>query len=377
MNKSKLLDKLKIFSKPDPILTLFAVLSSIAGFIAIYSATQSMGTIRLLIIQIVAFLLGFVCMLVISNVDYELFMDANKYIFIGNILLLVLVLFIGMGKESTGTQGWIDLGPVSFQPSEVVKLGFILTFSKHLLAVKRDINYLPTLFGLTMHMLVFVFLIMLQPDLGTAMVFLFIFLSMIFVAKISYKYIITLFAVLAVLTPLFWHFKDVFLSPYQVNRLLVFLDPHRDPAGAGYNVIQSEISIGSGKLFGKGYLNGTQNQLEYLPAKHTDFIFATIGEEWGFAGCILIVFLLAAIVIRCIYIAQTAKDDYGSFICTGIASMFLFHILENIGMCILLMPVTGIPLPFISYGGTSMLTSMMAIGFVNSVASASKPRNMF
>ncbi len=376
MNKNTFFDKFKIFKNLDPILTFLALISAFVGLVAIYSATNSMGTPRLVIIQAVALIIGFICLTLISNVDYELFMDANKYIFIGNILLLVLVLFIGMGKESTGTKGWIDLGPVSFQPAEVVKLGFILTFSNHLLAVKKDINYIPTLLGLVLHVGIFVFLIMLQPDLGTAMVFVFIFLSMLFIAKISYKYIIGFFVTLAVLAPLFWFFKDKILSPYQVNRLLVFFDPYRDPTGSGYNVIQSEISIGSGQFFGKGFLQGTQNQLEYLPAKHTDFIFATIGEEWGFVGCIVVVALLASVIIRCIYIASTAKDEYGSFICIGIASLFLFHVLENIGMCIMLMPVTGIPLPFISYGGTSLLTSMMAIGFANSVA-ASRHHRMF
>ncbi len=376
MAKKNFKEKFKILSAPDKILTLLAVLCSVAGFFAIYSATNSMGPTRFVIVQVAAFLIGFVLMILISNVDYELFMDTNKYIFWGNVLLLVLVLFVGMGKESTGTKGWIDLGPVSLQPAEIVKLGFVLTFSNHLLRVKRDINYLPVLFGLALHVGVFILLIMLQPDLGTALVFVFMFLSMLYVAKISYKYILTVSIAVFVLAPLFWIFKDKILSPYQLERILVFFDPERDPTGSGYNVIQSIISIGSGKLFGKGYLNGNLNQLEYLPAKHTDFIFATIGEEWGFVGCIIILLLLSSIVLRCIYIAQTAKNEYGAFICTGIAAMFLFHILENIGMCIQLMPVTGIPLPFISYGGTSMLTSMMAIGFVNSVA-ANRRVNMF
>ncbi len=361
--------KFKIFYSLDKLLSILALISSIVGLFAIYSATKSMGTPRLVIVQIVAVCLGIILMILFSNIDYEIFSDAVKYIFIGNVFLLVLVLFVGMGKDSTGTQGWIDLGVVNFQPAEIVKIGFILTFSSHLYRVRQDINYIPTLLLLTLHAGIFIFLILLQPDLGTALVFLFIFLTMVFAAKISYKYVITFFLIIGILTPLFWFFKDKILSPYQVERFLVFLDPYRDPNGTGYNVIQSEISVGSGKLFGKGFLSGTQNQLEYLPAKHTDFIFATIGEEWGFLGCIVVVFLLFAIILRCIYIAATAKDFYGSMICTGISAMFLFHVLENIGMCIRLMPVTGIPLPFISYGGTSILTSMLSIGIVNSVAS--------
>lgn len=376
MLKSNALDKFKFFKNADFILTTLAILCSVCGIVAINSATYSYGTAKYVIIQSIACVIGLILMFIISNVDFELFMDANKYIFTGNLLLLVLVLLIGIGAESTGTKGWIDLGPVSFQPSEIAKIGFVLTFANHLVKVKNDINYIPTLLGLFLHMGLFVFLILLQPDLGTAIVFFFIFLSMIFVAKISYKYIIIFFGALAVLAPLFWLLKDKILSPYQIDRILVFFDPYRDPNGSGFNVIQSEISIGSGKIFGKGYLSGTQNQLGYLPAKHTDFIFATIGEEWGFFGCMLIVVLLFLLVARCIYIAATTDNMYGALICTGISAMFLFHILENIGMCIQLMPVTGIPLPFISYGGTAIITNFMAIGFVNSV-SLSRHLKMF
>lgn len=366
----KAVSKFNFIKNADFILTTLALLCAVCGIFAIYSATHSYQTPKYVIIQSAALVIGLVLMFAISNVDFELFMDANKYIFIGNLILLILVLLIGTGAESTGTKGWIDLGPVSFQPSEIAKIGFILTFANHLMRVKDDINYVPALAGLVLHVGIFIFLIMLQPDLGTAIVFFFIFLSMIFVAKISYKYVLAFFITLAVLAPLFWIFKDKILSPYQVDRILVFFDPYRDPNGSGFNVIQSEISIGSGKVMGKGFLSGSQNQLGYLPAKHTDFIFATIGEEWGFFGCIFIVLLLFAIVMRCIYIAATTDNIYGSFICTGISAMFLFHILENIGMCIQLMPVTGIPLPFISYGGTSLITNFMAIGFVNSVASS-------
>lgn len=341
----------------------------VVGLIAVFSATYSMTNgMRLVMIQGAAFLLGCALMVAISFFDYELLGDASRYIYIGNVILLVLVLFIGMGRESTGTKGWIDLGIVSVQPAEIVKIGFILTFAYHLTRVKEDINYIPTLLLLFLHVGILVGLILLQPDAGTAMVFVFIFLSMLFVAKISYKYVAAFFAVILVGAPTFWYFKDRFLDQYQIDRLLVFFDPYRDPTGTGYNVIQSEISIGSGQFLGKGYLQGTQNQLEYLPAKHTDFIFATIGEEWGFIGAVAVVLLLAAIILRCIYIAQHTEDLYGKFICTGVAAMLAFHTFENIGMCLQLMPVTGIPLPFISYGGSSMVTNLLAIGFVNCVS---------
>ncbi len=343
--------------------------AALLGLAAIFSATYSMGTMKMILVQGAALVIGLVAMFVISQVDYELWGEATKLIYIGNVALLVLVLFIGMGRDSTGTRGWIDLGVVSFQPAEIVKLGFILTFAKHLQNVKNDVNYIPTLLLLTLHMAVLVGLILLQPDAGTAMVFVFIFISMLFVAGFSYKYLAIGAGAFVVAAPVFWYFKEFFLTRQQINRFLVFFDPYMDPTGAGFNVIQSEISIGSGQFAGKGYLQGSQNQLAYLPAKHTDFIFATIGEEWGFIGAVVVTALLTLIIIRCIYVARKANDDYGSFICIGVAAMFAFHVLENIGMCIQLMPVTGIPLPFFSYGGSSLLTNLMAIGFVNSVSS--------
>ncbi len=358
----------KILGSIDVPLVSLTLIASVLGIVAIFSATYSMGAMRYVLVQAGALLIGFALMLAISRVDYELWGDVTKIIFIGNIILLLLVLFIGMGRDSTGTRGWIDLGVVSFQPAEVVKIGFILTFAKHLERVGSDVNYIPTLLVLTLHMLIPVGLIMLQPDAGTAMVFIFIFLSMLFAAGFSYKYLAIGAGAFVVAAPLFWYFKDRFLSQYQINRFLAFFDPYMDPTGSGYNVIQSEISIGSGQFAGKGYLQGSQNQLEYLPAKHTDFIFATIGEEWGFIGALVVVLLLTFIIIRCIYIGLKAGDNYGSYICIGVGAMFAFHMLENIGMCIQLMPVTGIPLPFFSYGGSSLLTNLMAIGFVNSVS---------
>lgn len=357
----------RIWSHMDYLLIALVCIASLMGIAAIFSATYSMsGTMRYVLVQSAAFVMGIIAMLLISMLDYELLGDASKYIYIGNVLLLIMVLIIGIGT-SIGTKGWIDLGIVSFQPAEIVKIGFILTFAKHLEKVKQDINYIPTLLALLAHAGVLIALILLQPDAGTAMVFIFITLSMIFVAGISYKYVAATFAAAVVGLPIAWYFKDRFLSPYQIDRILVFFDPYRDPLHSGYNVIQSEIAVGSGQLFGKGYLQGSQNQFEYLPAKHTDFIFATIGEEWGFVGAVVVVALLIAIICRCIYVGQNARSDYGTFICIGVAAMLAFHTFENIGMCIQLMPVTGIPLPFFSYGGSSLLTNLVAIGFVNSV----------
>jgi len=358
----------KIWDYMDYFLIISVCVAAIMGIVAIYSAAYSKPEgAKLVTVQSVALVLGFGIMILLSLMDYEILGESIKYIYIGNVILLILVLFIGIGAESTGTKGWIDMGLVSFQPAEIVKIGFIITFAKHLEKIEEDINYVPTLLGLSMHMIVLVGLILLQPDFGTAMVFVFIFISMLFAARISYKYIFGGILSLVVILPLLWYFKDSFLGQYQINRILVFFNPYLDPLDSGYNVIQSVISVGSGQLFGKGYLQGSQNQLGYLPAKQTDFIFATIGEEWGFVGASLVVLMLVIIIWRCIYIARTTQNKFGSYICMGVAAMLAVHTFENIGMCMMMMPITGIPLPFFSYGGSSLLTNFMAIGLVNSV----------
>ena len=221
---------------------------------------------------------------------------------------------------------------------------------------------------------VFLGLIMLQPDAGSAMVFIFMFICMIFSAKLSYKYIFPVMGAGLLAIPLIYNFV---LDEFQKKRIQVFLNPELDPVGSGYNVLQSKIAVGSGGLFGKGFTKGTQNIMEYLPSKHTDFIFSIIAEEFGFIGAVLTILILFAIILRCFSVAKAADNLFGRFICTGIGAMFLFHTFENIGMCIGLMPVTGIPLPFISYGGTSLVTNMIAIGLVMSVAYHNKPRSIF
>ena len=363
----------RIFHNIDFATLLLTLTAALMGLTAIRSATASLaGGGRMFIVQCAAICLGLFAMCFLSKIDFDMLGEANKIIFAGNIALLVLVLFIGMGAEETGTKGWINLGVVSFQPAELVKLGFIITFAKHLTRVKEDINYISTLALLTLHALVLIVLVLLQPDVGTALVFMFIFIVMLYVSGFSYKYMAAIFGFAVVALGLIWQFREYILAPHQIERIIVFFDPYSDPVGAGYNVIQSEISIGSGKIFGQGYMNGSLNQLGYLPAKHTDFIFATIGEEWGFFGCLLVVLILAAIIIRCIVIARRTRNEFGSLVCIGIAAMLGFHMFENIGMCLQLMPVTGIPLPFFSYGGSSVVTNMAAMGIVSSVSVRSR-----
>jgi rod shape determining protein RodA len=274
------------------------------------------------------------------------------------------VYFLGVGREETGTAGWFRFFGVGVQPSELVKVAFIITFSVHLDAVRDEINAPRNALLLLLHFAGLAVLVVLQNDTGTALVFVCIFLGMIFSAGLSWKYIAAAFGALCVAAPVAWF---GFMHGYQQKRILVFLNPEMDMVGDGYQASQSKIAVGSGELFGRGFLQGTQNQLELLPAKHTDFIFGVAGEEFGFAGCLIVLALLAAIIARCLYVARRAKNPMGRYLCVGVASMLSFHMFENIGMCIGLMPITGIPLPFVSYGGSSLITNLIAIGLVLSV----------
>ena len=347
----------------DKFLFVITLVASVIGIIMIYSATRSLNTNSNVIIQTGTFLIGAALMIMISKIDYHFFGHISLTIYAVCVALLVLVLIVG-STGNWGARSWIRFGPIGIQPSEICKVGFAITFAKHLSMVKHQLDRPITLLFLLVHVGVFLGLIMLQPDAGSAMVFCFMFVLVLFGAGLSFKYIIPAVLGFAAFVPLAYMFL---LSDYQKHRIQVFFNPDMDKLGSGYNVIQSKIAVGSGQLFGKGFLKGTQNQLGFLPTKHTDFIFSVIAEELGFIGALLVILILFVIIARCIKASQEADDLFGKYLCLGIAAMLIFHTFENVGMCIGLMPVTGIPLPFISYGGTSLLTNMIAIGMVLSV----------
>lgn len=366
---NKLWEKIKeafLFIKTfDHIQILIPLCLSIIGLGVIYSATRSYETAKFVIVQGAALAIGLVLLYFIVLLDYEYISAFWKYLFAGNVALLILVLLIGIGSEETGTTGWISLGPISLQPAELIKVSFIITLACHIDSVKDEINYIGNVIALLLHLAIPVTLILMQPDFGTAVVFIFIFLVMMYTAGIARGYILGAAGTAVVAAPLIYFFV---LSEFQKNRILNFLFPESDPTGSGYQVIQSKIAVGSGQVSGKGFLQGVQTQLGYLPEKHTDFIFAVIGEELGLIGCVFILFMLMLLITRCFYIATQAKNTTGMLICSGVGAMLLFHTLENIGMSIGLMPVTGIPLPFLSYGGTSLLTYWLAIALTVSVS---------
>jgi len=306
-------------------------------------------------------ILGLIAMFAMMSIDYQEITKWSKQIYILNLVLLLAVMFVG--KSSLGAQRWIEIGPFVLQPSEFAKISIIITLASLLDSRVGQIKSFSDLLPILLHVGVPMLLIMKQPDLGTSLVFMAIFFGMIFASGVHWRPLTLLCGLGAAAMPLFWHV----LKEYQKKRLLVFLDPNIDPMGAGYHIIQSKIAIGSGGIFGKGLFAGTQSQLNFLPEHHTDFIFAVVGEELGFVGVLFLLALYFTIVWRGLGVASEARDNLGMLLAVGIISMFIFHVLVNIGMNSGIMPVTGIPLPFMSYGGSAMLTNMMAMGLLFNV----------
>lgn len=362
----------KLWNSSDKLLLLLICAASVFGIIIIASTTTVYETNKFVIVQTGAFILGLIAMFGVMIPDYNSFSPFSKYFYAASVGLLLLVLVIGVGADEAGAQSWIRFAGIGIQPSEFVKILFIITFSCHLSSVEDYVNSPFPLIGLLSHAGLLIGLILLQPDYGTAMVYIFMTVCMLFAAKISYKYIIGAICAFIPIGTLMWFFV---LKPYQKNRFLDFLHPERDITGSGYQVIQSKVAIGSGGFAGKGMLHGTLTQSGTLPASHTDFIFSATGEEFGFVGVALVIVLLFAIIFKCFYTARRSRTNTGSYMCVGVAAMLLFHVYENIAMCMGLMPVTGIPLPFFSYGGSSMLSTLIAMGLVMNVAARSGTAN--
>ena len=354
-------------------LFISVIILTVIGNILVASATASYSGGKMqVIIQICASIIGLILCLAIALYDYEFIASKWLYIIGIDVFLLVLVLVLGIGGEEVGSKSWIRVGPISVQPSEFVKIGFIVSFAYQLEKYKDRINEFKIVLGCLLHIGAMVFLIMLQPDFGTTMVFTATFIIMIFLSGISWKYIVSAIGVVIASVPILWFFV---FKDYQKNRILTFFNPELDTQVSGYHVMQSKTAIGSGEIFGEGLFKGILTQNEFLPAKHTDFIFAVGCEELGFIGASVIIGLIVFIVVRCFVIAFKAKDVLGSFIAIGIGAMLMVQSLENIGMTIGITPVTGITLPFMSYGGSSLLTNFIAIGLVLNVKVRSKKIN--
>lgn len=350
-------------------LLLIVIFICAIGIITIASATQAFkdgGTLRYFILQIAWTLLGLVLMAITVAMDYNIFKMYNKIIYFANVGMLALVVVIG--KATNGATSWFGVGSFGIQPSEFMKISLIILLAKKIEEFEGDVNNIRNLGILFLYSALPLGLIMLQPDLGTAMVIIFIIIGMLFMAGLDIRvFIAGILAAAGVVLGL-WFSPIPILKPYQKDRILTFINPEHDPLGTGYHIIQSKIAIGSGQLFGMGFGKGLQNEGRFLPESHTDFIFSVLGEEFGFIGALLLVILYALMIFKCVKISKIAKDKFGSLVVVGVASMFIFQMFQNVGMTIGLMPITGITLPFVSYGGSSMWASMISIGLVLNIS---------
>ena len=291
----------------------------------------------------------------LMNFDYKALQNYGRNLYIFNAVMLLLVMIIG--QTALGAQRWIQLGPITLQPSEFSKIIMIIALAAMLEDRVGKLNTVSDILPVVGYVALPFFLVLKQPDLGTSLVFIAILLGMMFVAGVNLRILAAGFAAGVAASPLLW----LFLKDYQKMRLKVFLDPSVDPLGSGYHIIQSKIAIGSGLIFGKGLFGGTQSQLNFLPENHTDFIFAVVGEELGFVGAAALLLLYLVVLWRGVKIARDASDTFGRLLAVGITSMLAFHVLVNVGMTTGIMPVTGIPLPLMSYGVSSLTTNLIAI----------------
>jgi rod shape determining protein RodA len=420
--------------KIDFVLVASVILVVFLGILTIYSAgfdpidKVNSGLYKK---QLIWFIAGFILMIVATFINYKFLGDYSLYVY--GFLLFMLIVTAIFGTPIRNTRAWLNFGLFSIQPSEFMKLGLVIVLSKYLEVRERDIKNLRELLIPALLTIIPMLIILMQPDFGTAAVFVPILLTMLFVGGADVTHLMSIIGIgsIAIVVPMIltyreWigaqgsnflldFFKDThlifivagvlflaaivtfalhfffvskayrkiyipsivislglffsvfiqqYLKVYQKRRILVFLNPDLDPHGSGYNIIQSKIAVGAGRFIGKGFLKGSQSQLGFLPEKSSDFIFSVFAEEWGFVGAVILLCLLAIVVYRGIQITFESKDKFGALLGSGIVTIFFFHILINIGMVLGIMPVTGLPLTFVSYGGSNLLMSMIAVGIL-------------
>jgi len=357
----------------DWFLIVIAIALSVVGLLLLYSATSQ--TLRQggfdpfdrVNKQAITMVLGAGAALAIASVDYRFWKIYAGFIYIASVVALLLVRVPGIGTtDSTGTaQRWFAVGPLQITPSEFTKLAIIVTLAAVLANIRTPEPTLRDLFKVLILAAVPLVLVVLGPDIGTSIGIAAIVVGMLIVAgtKLRHLLVLSVAGIIAIVLV----FQTGAIESFQRERLTAFLDPNSVSADVRYNLDQSLIAVGSGGLLGKGYLHGVQTNLDYVPEQHTDFIFTVAGEEFGFVGALAVLALFALLLWRSIRIAWLAKDPFGTYVAAGIASMFAIQMFVNVGMVIGIMPITGIPLPFLSYGGTSILVSFAAIGMLESI----------
>lgn len=348
-----------MFKNFDWLIAILIVFIFSLGLTVLYSVAPN-----LVFHQLLYFGLGLILFLFFAGSDYRIFknLSAIGYLLAAIFLLLTFLL----GRATRGAVRWISLGPFTLQPSELVKPLFILSFSG--LAASKDLSKIKNLLLLLLLFLALAFLIFFQPALGSTLVVLIIWLSIIFVAGVKFSYVLLAFFSSCSLFPLIWRA----LAGYQKKRILAFLNPRADPLGSGYHLIQSRIAVGSGRIFGKGLGQGTQSHLKFLPEFQSDFIFAALAEELGLVGALILLVCYFLLLWRILKIAQSSRDKFGFLIAVGVFSMLFFQIFVNVGMNIGLVPITGITLPLVSSGGSSLVATLISLGLVESIARVEK-----
>ncbi len=348
----------------------FLILNGLAilaiGLMNLVSASRSIdgGSYGLVAKQLVAFLVGVVVLCLILAYDYRLIAGYSRYFYLGTLALIIIVFVLG--TIAGGAKRWLAFGGIAFQPSELMKPVMVLLLANMLSQRKKENEplSLKDVFLPLVYILIPCVLILKQPDLGTAVVILLTSLCVLWFVGLTKSTYIFLAAVALPAIPVLWKFL---MKPYQKMRILSLINPEADPAGYGYHSIQAKIAVGSGGLFGKGFLNGTQHKLRFIPEHHTDFIFTVFGEEWGFIGAAVLFILFVSFIYRCLKISENTSDPLGSTITFGIASIVFIQFTINILMAINLAPVVGIPLPFISYGGSSLISTIIGVAFLLNV----------
>lgn len=343
-----------------------SIILFVIGLIALFSATQETNYSEFKK-QIMWLCVSIPVIIFVLMIDYNILAKASPIFYGIFVILLIAVLFT---EPINGARSWFEITDnLRFQPSELAKIFVSIFLATVMVKIqernKNDINRITRLLLILLIIGVPLFLIIKQPDYGTAMAFIISTLLMLFVAGIDKKYIIIVALIIAVSLPLAYFYV---LPEHAKTRIEVFLNPNLDPRGAGYNIIQSKLAIGAGRIFGMGLLKGNQTQLGYLYPKTTDFIFSVIGEELGFIFSSAVIILYVIMITKAIKVAKTAKNDLGSYIAIGIVGIFLFHMLENIGMTMGLLPITGVPLPFVSYGGSSLITNFICIAMLLNIS---------
>lgn len=379
----------EFFKKGDIMLLFLCLLSSGYGLLLIFSATRYENSYKSVIVQFIGIILGVVAYMLITFVDLQLFIDKHwKPTLIASIILILLLL-TPLGLSVGGNLNWLAISkiipgfPLNLQPNEIVKLPFILLLSLQITKIQdqgRDISSLPSLIqigGFTVFMLGLIAVVC--GDMGMCVIYMMIFVFMAWASGVKVRWFILVGGGLILAAVILWLFilpDTKWWNDYRIMRFRVVLDHDLDPMNKGYQQTRSLLAIGSGQLFGQGYLQGPYTQStspSTLPARQTDFIFAVCGEELGLVGCILLLLVLGSVVLRCIWVGRHASTPFDAYVCMGVAGMLLVQIALNVGMCLFVLPVMGLTLPFISYGGSSIITLFAAMGLVSSVKARTLP----